>query len=384
MKMPNVKVLSEDLELLDEIDLYTSLDFKRLWQGVGDFTLVASESNKSLKVGNIIILDGSGHKCGIIRSVNKVVDNKGVTITASGQTLNGLTSQRIILPYEGQSNGGYFSVPRPSASIKTVSAEDIIKTFVSACMGADAADIKRRLADNIFKIAPSQNRGITTNWSSRYGRLDEELQSICEYCDCGYEFYIDLEKRVFVFEYMPGVDRSVSQNENSRVILAKDFESVDSVTYSIDFSNYKNLAYCGGVGEGAERTVLALSPDGLKSTPEGLSRFETFIDCGTLESVETETAISLQDEGRHKLEEYTFAESLTATISQSGSFKYGEQWDLGDLVTISDKSINLTCDMRISEVTESYEPDKCTLRVTLGSVPKRLGRIIKTLRTPVK
>lgn len=36
MNMPSIKVLNTDLELLDEIDLYTSLDFKRSWQGVGD------------------------------------------------------------------------------------------------------------------------------------------------------------------------------------------------------------------------------------------------------------------------------------------------------------------------------------------------------------
>lgn len=381
MQIPNIKILNTSLELLNEIDLYTSLDFKRNWQGTGDFTLIVCSNSKYLQVGNIIMLSGDGHRCGIIRSINKTIDDKGVTITATGQTLNGLTNQRIVLPYEGQADGGYFAVPRPSETVKAVSAEEIVKNFVSACMG-ELADEKRRI--NNLRITEIQNRGIKTNWSSRYGKLDEELQSICEYCDCGYEVYIDLNERMLVFEYMPGVDRTTSQSANSRVILSKDFESIDNVTYNIDFSNYKNLAYCGGTGEGSERTVLAVTPDTVSAIPTGLTRYETFIDCGTLESVETETAISLQDDGKHKLEEYAFIESLTATISQSGSFKYREQWDLGDLVTIADNSINLTQDMRISEVTESYEPDKCNISVTLGSVPKRLGRVIKSLKSPIK
>ena len=387
MNMPSIKVLNTDLELLDEIDLYTSLDFKRSWQGVGDFTLAVVGNNSSLKVGNIIVLDGNGHKSGIIRSITKTSDEKGTSITAVGQTLNGLTGQRIVLPYEDKADGGYFAVPRPSSAVKTTSAESIIKTFVSACMGASADDrrkLKNSFGNDIFVIAANKNRGIQTNWASRYGKLDEDLQSICEYCDCGYEIYLNLNGRNFVFDYIPGVDRTTSQSGNSRVILAKDFESIDSVIYSLDFGNYKNLAYCGGVGEGADRTVLAVKSDTVKTVPTGFGRYETFIDCGSLEAVETETAISLTDEGKHKLEEYVYIESLTAVISQSGSFKYGEQWDLGDLVTVSDKSINLTYDMRISEVTESYEPSKYSLSVTLGSVPKRLGRVIKSLKSPVK
>lgn len=387
MNMPSIKVLNTDLELLDEIDLYTSLDFKRSWQGVGDFTLAVAGNNSSLKVGNIIVLDGNGHKSGIIRSVTKTSDEKGTSITAVGQTLNGLTGQRIVLPYEDEADGGYFAVPRPSSAVKTASSESIIKTFVSACMGTSADEsrkLKNSSGNDIFVIATDKNRGIQTNWASRYGKLDEDLQSICEYCDCGYEIYLNLNDINFVFDYIPGVDRTTSQSDNSRVILSKAFESIDSVTYSLDFGNYKNLAYCGGVGEGADRTVLAVKSDVLKSMPTGFGRYETFIDCGSLEAIETDTAISLQDEGKHKLEEYVYIESLTAVISQSGSFKYGDQWDLGDLVTVSDKNINLTCDMRISEVTESYEPNKYSLSVTLGTVPKRLGRVIKSLKSPVK
>lgn len=387
MQTPSIKVLNTDLELLSEIDLYTSLDFKRSWQGVGDFSLVIAGDNDSLKVGNIIIIDGNGHKSGIIRSVVKTSGDKGISITATGQTLNGLTSQRIVLPYESQADGGYFAVPRPSSSSTTASAEYIIKTYISACMGENSDEsrkIKNSSGESIFTVAENKNRGIRSNWASRYSKLDEELQSICEYCDCGYEIYIDLANRRYVCEYMPGVDRTTAQSDNSRVILSKDFESIDSVVYSADFSGYKNLAYCGGVGEGADRTVLAVKPDSVAYTPTGLGRYEVFIDCGSLEAVETDTALSLTDEGKHKLEEYEYVESLTAVISQSGSFKYGEQWNLGDLVTISDRSISLSCDMRISEITESYEPSKHSISVTLGSVPKRLGRVIRSLKSPVK
>ena len=109
-----------------------------------------------------------------------------------------------------------------------------------------------------------------------------------------------------------------------------------------------------------------------------------FEDCGSLEIAETETAISLSAEGKHKLKEYKLTETLTAEISQGGSFRYLEQWDLGDLVTVSDREIGLMQDSRIMEVSESYEADSSKITVTLGTAPERLSRVIKKIKPTVR
>ena len=64
---------------------------------------------------------------------------------------------------------------------------------------------------------------------------------------------------------------------------------------------------------GADRTVLKVTNNA--EEPEGLERFETFIDCGTLEIVGSDTAMSLE-EGKAKLLDYPRTESLTATLPQ--------------------------------------------------------------------
>lgn len=314
MEIPSIKVLDKNLKLLDEIDVYTSLDFVRSWQGIGSFNLVVCGHEKSFQNGNIIMLGKDGHKCGIIRTVNPIDSEKGTGITVSGQALNGFTFQRIVKPYADED---YFAVPRPNVTPTVVSAEDILKQYVSYNLGENA-ESSRQLPN--FVIASNQNRGFETNWFSRYSMLNDDLQAICEYCDCGYEIYVDLQTRKFVFDYLSGVDRSVDQNTNSRVILSKEFESMKNISYTHDVSNYKNLAYCGGYGEGAERAVQAVRAKELSESPTGFDRFETFFDCGDLLSTETETAISLEQEGQHRLDEYKEIKSLTAEISQAGSF----------------------------------------------------------------
>lgn len=376
MDIPSIKILSSDLLLLDEIDLYTSLQYTRSWQGIGSFELHIIGNPQSIQTGNIIMLGGDGHRAGVIRAVTKKVSVNGIETMATGQTLNGFLSQRLLLQSENSANCGYFAVPTATAAVKTVPAETILKNPVIACI----CDVGVR--DMPITVATNQKRGIETNWISRYEILSDVLQAVSEYCDCGWEVYIDLSKRQLIFDMIEGVDRSVSQDKNSRVILSRDFESIDSLTYNTDQSNYKNIAYCGGAGEDFDRLVVAVTAD--ENIPEGFNRFEIFEDCGTLEAAETDTALSIYDEGRHKLESYKLTETLTAEISQLGAFEYLKDWNLGDLVTAKDKEINLQQDLRITEVTEFYEADSIKLTVTLGTSPLRLGRVIRRIRPSIR
>lgn len=371
MEFPSIKILSPKLELRSEIDLYTSLQYTRSWQGVGSFEIHMVGNPAAVENGNIIMIGGDGHRAGIIRCITQNVSVNGVETVVTGQTLDGFTVQRVVLPSENAADCGYFAVPAAESVDRTVPAETILKTYAAACLSS-SMDTKRNMP---IKIADDNGRGLKFNWLSRYDILNDVLQAVSEYGDCGWEIGIDLSNRQFIFDYVPGVDRTVSQNTNSRVILSREFESVDSITYNINQFNYKNLAYCGGTGDDANRLVLAVSAN--DTIPEGFERFEIFEDCGTLEAAETDTALSLADEGMHKLNDYKLVQSLTAEISQSGTFVYRKHWDLGDLVTVRDNDIGIQQDLRIAEVTESYEPDSIKLSATLGTAPLRIGRIIK-------
>lgn len=332
------------------------------------------------------MLGNDGHRAGIIQAISKTVDLNGISTVVTGQTLDGFTAQRVIIPSTNAKNGGYLALPSVTSSSKTLPAETILKVFAGACFGSDtsrpsyyALDENRRT--NI-EIAITKGRGLQTNWLARYDLLNETLQSVSEYCDCGWEIYIDLKNRKLIFDYVAGIDRSVNQSENSRVILSRDYESIDSLTYSYDKTPYKNLAYCGGVGEDFDRIYLAVTND--KSIPKGLNRFEVFEDCGSLEIADTDTAISLSAEGKHKLKEYKLTETLTAEIAQGGSFEYLKHWNLGDLVTVSDREIGLMQDLRITEISESYEAKSSQISVTLGTSPERLSRVIKKIKPTVR
>lgn len=386
MNIPVIRILSPQLAFLGEIDTYTSLSFTRVWQGVGEweFTAFGPLNPAVLTEGNYIMLDSDGHRCGIIRSVEQQDSASGLTVTVRGQTLNGLASQRCTIPLEDPENGGYDLVPPAGSPVdqegkSNVPAESILKTYAKRHL-AEPLDDKRKIP--LLTVAPGQARGMKTVWMSRYEQLDGVLQLVGEYTDMGWEIYIDLAKQKLVFDVIPGTDRSTNQSGNSRVIFSLEFESVENLSYAHDVTGLKNLGYAGGAGEGADRIVLKVTNE--PEEPAGLERFETFIDCGTLEVTETDTALSLEEEGKHKLQDYPRTESLTATIAQGGSFLYGVHWDLGDLVTVVDRSMGVAQDTRISQVTERYESGNIGLDVVFGEAPKHLNRIIRTIKTTVR
>lgn len=385
MKTPSIRILNRDtLQLAGEIDLYTSLLFTRSWQGVGEFEFQSPGALDPglIHEGTIIMLDNDGHRSGIVRSVQIDSSANGITTIVKGQTLSGLATQRCTIPAGDSLNGGYDNVPQITQlgeSPAPVSAETILKTYVDRHLSMVAGG-KR----GILKLIswPDESRGMKTVWMSRYESLDSVLQLVSEYTDIGWEIYVHPTLLLAFFDVIPGVDRTAGQMENSRVIFSLSYENINSMTYAHDVLNYKNVAYAGGIGDGADRLILQVTNE--DQEPECYDRFETFVDCGTLEVAETDTALSLSEEGKHKLLDFTKTESLTATIAPSSSFIYRKHWDLGDLVTIVDQNSGVTTDRRVASIAERYEAGSQGIDVTFGTPPKHLSRAIHSLKNTIR
>lgn len=381
MNVPLITVIDRKFALQAQIDIYTSLLLNRKWQSVGDWQLVLPSSAKGadkLKKGNIILLGSDGHRSGYIEGINANESENGTVLTVTGKTLQGLASQRITLPDNDEYNYGYDNVPKLTGediSPAAVPAETVLKTYAKRHM-AEPDDPKRKFS--ALEIAEDLERGKETLWSSRLEKLSDVLQSISEYCDTGWEIYADLKKKKLVFDMVEGVDRSYGQSENSRVIFSRDFDNILSSTYTDSLEGYRNLAYAGGAGEGADRTILKVTDE--DSEPEDWDRRETFIDCGSLEIVETDTAMSLSDEALHKLKEYEKTETLNASVADTASFAYLKKWDLGDKVTVVSKGAKVRLDTRITEVSERYEAGGSGIDVTFGVPKADLGRVIKSIK----
>lgn len=338
MDTNSIKIINVKFELLGDIEDYISFYFVRNFTKAKEFQIVTPiKYIDILKDKNIIFIDYK--KVGVIEEVT--IDEDKKIITAKGRDLKSIIDRRLTLPPLGKAYDG----------IKAT-AEEVIKHYViNNCISPE--DPKRKIEQ--LEIGIGKKKGPILAWQSRFKYLDFELEQICNATGLGWEVYLDLDRKKFIFDVVEGVNRTIEQDVNSRVIFSDEFDNITNSTYINNSLSYKTMGYVAGQGEGEDRTVQEV----YKNNNTGLDRRELFIDARDISEDD-----KLEDRARAKLNEYDYIFSNESTVINS-NFVYEKDWDLGDLITLKN-SVGITS-QRVSEVTEVYE-DTRKIEIVLGSV----------------
>lgn len=378
--MQPISILTPEFKWLGEIDDYESLQFKRRFNKPGSFELhinLNKNLTETLQEENLIVL--SAKKVGVIlhRELNR---ENSEELIISGYTLSGHVGRRLTIPPEGRSQD------RIKAPIETVMKHYVRQNAVNP------TDTTRIIPQLI--IAEDLGRGEFVDWQSRYKQLDEELEKISNPTHFGWDVFLDEENEKWVFEVYEGRNLTDSQDILPPVIFSIDFDNIKGQNFTQSSIGHKNTAYVGGQGEGEERRIVEVG------NSSGLKRIETFVDArdvaesestedaeGNLIDIpipENEVVSKLTDRARQKLLELEKIESFESEILTYGPFVYGDDWDLGDIVTVQDPKIGITLDSPITEVTEIYEPSGFRLDAVFGnSMPTLVDKIKQVIDAPM-
>lgn len=135
----------------------------------------------------------------------------------------------------------------------------------------------------------------------------------------------------------------------------------------------KSLAYVGGSGEDASRIIQTVYLDGTE--PSGYDRREVFVDASN-----TSLIAELTTAGQSELEEMAGTVFLDASLISSAPLKYGEDYNLGDTVTVTYGGV-ATADVQIiSIVDEIVGGGRGAVRkvsAKLGTEPADIRRIVR-------
>lgn len=363
--MMPLRIIDYGFNILAEIDDYQSLVFTRKYNKAGEFELHINMNKNNadkLQKDNIIILGNNSHKVGIIRHREiKVDDNnqQGEQLVVKGSTLSSIIGRRITIPPSDKAYDTF-----------NAAAESVMKHYVDKnCISP--ADSKR-VIDNLI-LNKDLGRGVPVNWHSRLKQLDEEVEAISNLSELGWEVYIDLNNKEFVFDVVQGRDLRAIQDILPPVIFSIDFDNIRSQQYIDSSIGYKNKGYIGGQGEGENRDIVEVG-----GAVSGFSRMETFIDAGDLKDGD-----DLQQKGVEKLKENPEIQTFEAEVLNN-TFKYGKDWDVGDVVTVKNKKWNVTLDSRITEVKETYEASGFKLEATFGNnIPTLIDKVKAAIDKPM-
>lgn len=261
---------------------------------------------------------------------------------------------------------------------KTVSGtpEFVMKKLATDFLSASAPDGKAH--PNLTVAAFHGYQGATINYQETDKKLSDELEKLAATSKLGYD--VRLVNNALLFDVRQGVNRTISQSVNPKIIFSVSFENVLSQAFSIDTTDTTNFAYVKmpAVGTSAELVTTV-------GTATGRHRREILVtgtnvtknESGQDNSLQTQIAL-LQQQGAAALTETTLA--FEATIDPNATYQYGVDYDLGDFATLVSEDWGITLDAQITAAREVEENGKESLKLTFGydgfSFKKILQRMV--------
>lgn len=359
LHIPSVRVIDREFNLHAEIDDYESLQFTRRFYRSGEFEMHISlhkQGVNQLQKERIIVVDNKMHKAGIIQYREIGQNDKGIEVLViKGPTLGGILDRRVTV------TDNFDRVRGP--------AETVMKHYIDNHL-INCVNPQRRIP--FLVNAPDLGRGKVTPWQTRFEPLNMVTQEIAEWCDIGWLVGLDYNAKKWVFDVLPGRDLTAGQNLLPPVIFSRDFDNIESQSFLDSDQQFKNVGYAGGQGEYEDRLIQMVGEG------DGADRREVFLDCSSAED-----AAELVDMGNQKLSTQKRIVSYDGRILNTGSFIFEVDWDLGDIVTVQNRSWGVTLNSRITEVKEIYEPES-KIEISLGEEVPTITQVLKQLTSAVK
>lgn len=374
MEQMKLRIMDPNLVLLCELKpsyfLYTRHFFKP-----NTFTIKMSyslDTAQYLNKKNIILYYSNGvWRTGVIRRRIKRYENGIKTIEVSGSCYGNWEKKQLYdATYEltGKDSQRDF-------------AETVMKNYVDRNLITAAGS---RVIPNLT-LESDIRRGVTVNYDARFQEFVAMFEEIYFKSGLGWDVEYD---PVNLFRFCVYQGRNLSSSQILHVIMSEKFRTVESIEVVDDDSNAYDTAYVYGTGVDAARVgnvsvvlnsvetngwgcTFVQQPDyvtyrnlSITGGTLGEGRSEVYVDASDLDTQE-----KLYNRGMEVLNQNYRKLSMSFTFLQGGSWTYGTDFNLGDIVTVQDDEYEE--DLRIVKVDEIWT-DKLRINITCGNDPEDL------------
>lgn len=347
--MIEARVYDSNLNFLGIIDNYTSLIWTRKYFEPGNFELHCpmTSNNLSLISAGNLVLKRDCVEGGIIEDIQFTAGSDGVEAVVKGRFLSSYFDRRVV-------RGNQFY---------TGKVETAMYQFYVKCT-----------AIPLIELGESHGWTETTTFTANYLSLSKIESNLSKQYNIGYRVRPDTVNKKLIFELYKGIDRTVGQTENGRVIFSEDYDNLNSTTYQYNDQTEKTLVIAHGLYSSTETTETGemVQEDIYVEVGggSGLALKEAYIEgqvTATENMTKEEFTEALKMSAQNSLNSNSKTESFDCTISTNVNFVYKQDYDLGDIVTVQKKDWGITRDLRITELQEVYEHEYMTVTPTLGN-----------------
>lgn len=354
-------VKNENFVAIKQIDAFYSLIWTERYNLCGDFELelpASEEYINLLKENNYLELvgDQTSYMTMIIETIKIKTDvENGDTLTVSGRSLESILERRIIW----------------NQTILDGNLQNQIKKLLDENI-ISPSDNLRKINNFIFEAsADTAITNLTIKNQFTGDNLYDAISDICLSQGIGFKVILN-EQNKFVFSLYKGKDRSYDQTENPYVIFSPSYNNLMNTNYLQSGKLVKSIALILGEGEGSERKrTTAKTKDGTES---GLSRRELFVDARDISSTtpegveitESDYLKQLEQRGKEKLAECEYEKIFDGEAETSIMFKYGTDFNMGDILQVSNE-YGMGTKVRVLEYVRSQSEDGFNVYPTFSS-----------------
>lgn len=375
-------LLDSDFRIISGVDKFQSMIWNEKYDEIGDFELYIPATEESIKLyseaaeKHYYIIRASDAKDTDLKNlpiqmietvkIDTSVKN-GNFLIIKGSQLKKILYRRIAL--EEESIGG---------QIKEALYSLVTNNAVSP------KDPDRRIPrlicdpDNDPKLEAIGIKDMIINFTLNGEFLSKIITTACKVHHLGWDVVLDYNQGLIKFKITTGLNRTQNQpgdlsTWNSPVVFSVKNSNLIKTTYSLDYENYRNVALVKSkyedVVKGKKETltnIKEVKPYKIDRRPVGLDRYEIFVNGDEYELEDDNTAVdpNLIDAqskaaGQSKLTEYLKKIDVSGEIDPGVTFKYGEDYFLGDLVCLQNE-YGQTFEARITSILSTLSYNKAS------------------------
>ncbi len=321
-------IYNSSLSRIGFLSSFTSLVWSESYTGAGKFQVVSPKTEHALLLlmeGNFVGIPDSD----TLMYIQSVEDKDG-ELWAYGCEAKCLLDSRV-----------YVGTIRCSGNVE------------EALRGA----LERSSLYNIMALAPIRGLPATTVSQRTYPTLFELSRAWCESVGYGFRLVHDKSSHRLLYDVYEGAARS-------GIKFSEQYGNLSGLTRLVSETGFRNVAYVGGGGEGADRVFVITGDTGA----EGMARREMFVDARDLQQEEGQTLAEYEEllraRGNEKLAEHNRVLEISFDISGQD---FGKSFFLGDLITCVLPEYGIRLIVRVAEFTNTYENNIKKTSLTLGN-----------------
>ena len=350
----------------------TSFIWIRRYWSAGEFKLLVpfTELNGKLLIkGNLIMKKGDNEAAQITYLTIKKNAYGMEEIEVQGKFITAWLDTRIIL----------------KQIIAIATSQSVLNSIVTENLTSPVAAGRVIPLLELEQSPPDLGGGIISYTSEPFISCLLAEETVAKAAKLGFDIQTDIRSGKHIFKVYKGRDLTIAQTTYRPCIFSHEFDNIYEQEYENSIENLRSACYVGGEEkDGVERQIVEVG------TASGLDRKEVFVNATDITQTYTDgyTEITmpiteyierLRERGVSELEQHAETLNFSSKVNVYGNLEYKTDFDIGDRVTCVDKRWGIKINVRITEITETFQQSSKDVDVTFGeSLPTLFDKLNKT------